>query len=160
MLRWIGCLTVLSLLGLGGCSEPEPQTSSLIEEIARLDNPHDLRVAMAAMAIQEMVIGGTAFYKESLSSYQLHSPEIFESRTADGRDYWLVVFRETSAPSSAAFVIFQQCVGGGLIRERGFAIKVDDHIVRPFNEYAQAPANSTLDYYENDACAQFPGADW
>ncbi len=150
------------LLGLGGCLAAKPTSSqyALLEEISNLSNQHDLRIAMAAIAIQEMAIGSPGFYKERLSSHERHSPEIFESRTADGRNYWLVIFREAATPSSAAFVIFQQCVGGGFIRERGFAIKVDDLIVRPFNEYARAPENSTLDYYEDDACAQFPGADW
>jgi len=146
---------------LAGCSEAGTASSqsSLRAGIAQLDNQNDLRVALAAISIQEMIVEPSAIPHETLQSYDLDSPEVFESKTGDGHVYVLVVFKMRTDPRLGAFVIFQKCVGGLFIRERGFASNISDSISKPFVAYASAPRNATLDYYEDDACARFSGPD-
>lgn len=132
-------------------------STALLTEIVKLNDNKEVKVALAAIFLQELLINSHSFFKQSLASYRLDTPQIIDSQTDDGRDYSLVVFRSNDNHDSGGFAIFQHCQGRLILRERGFAAEIDDSIIQPF---VSAAKSASADYYETDACAQFPGSDW
>lgn len=151
------------LMAQSGASEPAmesaiPSSSTvLLREIVKLNDHKEIQVALAAIFLQELLIKSPSFFKQSLASYRLNTPEMIDSQTDDGRDYSLVVFRSNGDHDIGGFAIFQHCQGLLILRERGFAAEIDDTLIQPF---VSAAKSASADYYETDACAQFPGSGW
>lgn len=135
---------------------PSPPVVKTTQTVGKYSTATQLVAMMAALSLTELAVDSPESYSDQLSDTDLDNAESIVSKTGDGRDYALVVFRFKSKREHGGFVIYQVCRHGRLVRERGFMADVDRLLVKPFVEGAKTNA---MEYYATDECKRFDDID-